>query len=67
MSDTAPLDRVRVAGVQRATAQQSYDDADAAFVDAIIAANDSGLSYRTIAEAAGLTFQRIAQIVTENR
>ena len=54
------LDAVREARAER-------DAADAGFLAAVLAAHDAGASYRTIAEYAGLSHQRIAQIVTEHR
>jgi hypothetical protein len=41
-------------------------DAEAKFVAAIVRAHAGGASYRMIAEAADLTFQRVAQIVKAN-
>lgn len=35
--------------------------------EAIVAANAAGLSYRAIAGAAGVSHQRVAQIVAEHR
>lgn len=54
------LDTVKAARAER-------DAADAGFLAAVLAAHDAGASYRTIAEYAGLSHQRIAQIVTEHR
>ena len=42
-------------------------DAESDFVEAIVRAHAGGASYRTIAERADLTFQRVAQIVKANR
>lgn len=57
---TDPLTTVRRAARRRG-------DADAAFRAAIVAAHDAGLSYRSIATAADLSFQRVAQIVNDVR
>lgn len=54
------LNAVRAARAER-------DAAEARFLRAVLAAHDAGASYRTIAEYAGLSHQRIAQIVTEHR
>lgn len=35
--------------------------------DAMVAAHDSGESYRDIARAAGISHQRVAQIITDAR
>lgn len=42
-------------------------DADSDFIEAIVAAHAAGHTYREIAGAADLSFQRVAQIVAEYR
>jgi hypothetical protein len=48
--------------VAKATAKR--EASDQAWRDAILAAHAAGASYRAIAEYAGVSFARIAQIVT---
>jgi len=60
MSDPTTLDAVARARIART-------DAEGTFTDAILAASAAGHSYRTIADAAGLSFQRVAQIATATR
>jgi len=50
-----------------ALARMDRQDAEADFIAAIVAASAAGYSYRQIAEAADLSFQRVAQIVKANR
>lgn len=42
-------------------------DAESDFIEAIVEASAQGISYRQIARAADLSFQRVAQIVKANR
>jgi hypothetical protein len=48
--------------VRRATARREAGDRE--WRDAILAAHAAGASYRTIAAHAGVSFARVAQIVT---
>lgn len=54
------LERVSLARVGRVDAQSD-------FTEAIVRASAAGISYRTIAEAADISHQRVAQIVQANR
>lgn len=51
-----------LAVVAKATAKREAGDRE--WRDAILAAHAAGLSYRAIAEHAGVSFARVAQIVT---
>jgi uncharacterized protein YdbL (DUF1318 family) len=51
-------------GVRSARAQR--DAAERHFVAIVLAAREAGASYRAIAENAGLSHQRIAQVVAEH-
>ncbi len=51
-----------LAVVAKATAKREAGDSE--WRDAILAAHAAGLSYRAIAEHAGVSFARVAQIVT---
>jgi hypothetical protein len=46
-----------------AQAKANRGNAEAEFVAAIVQASESGYPYRVIAKAAGLSHQRVAQIV----
>jgi DNA-binding protein H-NS len=48
-------------------ARERRDQAERELEQAIVAAWESGESYRDIAKRAGLTFQRIGQIVTAHQ
>lgn len=48
-------------------ARAGRDAAEQEFVAAVLAAHDAGASYRVIARHAGLSHQRIAQLVTSAR
>ncbi len=51
-----------LSAVAKATAKREAGDRE--WRDAILAAHAAGLSYRAIAEHAGVSFARVAQIVT---
>lgn len=48
-------------------ARAGRDAAEGEFVAAVLAAHEAGASYRVIARHAGLSHQRIAQVVTAAR
>lgn len=48
-------------------ASRLRDESERGWRDAILAAHAAGLSYRAIAGAAGVSHQRVAQIVAEDR
>lgn len=58
MTDSDPLTRVREAADRRARAATAFEEA-------IIAASAEGVSYRDISNEAGISHQRVAQIIAE--
>lgn len=63
----AALRDVGSARARREKARSGYDSAHAGFVAAVLAAVESGASYRAIGRAAGITAGRVAQLVAAVR
>jgi hypothetical protein len=64
---TAHLDLVARAAATKARAAERKHDADAALVDAVMAAREAGETLEAIGDAAGLTKQRVGQIIAGHR
>jgi DNA-binding protein H-NS len=61
------LERCRIVGVRRQELAAEREEANAEVTAAVRAAVTAGHSYRTVAAAAGLSHQRVADIVTKGQ